>query len=246
MTTATTSTATTTGIVISSAPRESSVEAASSAQSVPALPRCRELAAAPRRAEGDGPRRPHRPRQAASRTKLATRRHRPRRRRRASAKARNTATKPSPPKARRCATQPARSTGSASTDRRRSRARNPRHKANAGGDVHAWSRVTIQTRPRLGCERRLGPSLGNCIGAIPHSASIDIWDPTPVTSPGPPDILHHRAQGTIMMALAKEFLFNSVRAFRLCEHGAGLLGLPRGSRDRFHSGASKSRRGARC
>ena len=53
-------------------------EAAAPAQGVPALPRPRELAAAARGAEGHGPRRPDRPRQAPAGAALAAGRHRPR------------------------------------------------------------------------------------------------------------------------------------------------------------------------
>ena len=43
----------------------------------------------------------------------------------------------------------------------------------------------------------------------------------------------HRAQSSIQMALAKEFLFNTVRAFRICERAADELAIDRKVRKSF-------------
>ena len=47
--------------------------------------------------------------------------------------------------------------------------------------------------------------------------------------------VHHnlRAESCIVDALANEFLFNAVRAYRICKHGAGELGIPRVQRKNF-------------
>lgn len=45
--------------------------------------------------------------------------------------------------------------------------------------------------------------------------------------------LDGRAQATILRALAKEFLFNAVRALRICEHAAGELAIDREVRMSF-------------
>lgn len=42
-----------------------------------------------------------------------------------------------------------------------------------------------------------------------------------------------RDPARIQMALAKDFLFNAMRAYRVCERGAGLLELDREERKRF-------------
>jgi hypothetical protein len=46
-------------------------------------------------------------------------------------------------------------------------------------------------------------------------------------------IKDHRAAPRIQMALAKSFLFNLVRAHRICEHGVGSLTIDRAERTRF-------------
>jgi hypothetical protein len=51
-----------------------------------------------------------------------------------------------------------------------------------------------------------------------------------VTGSGQEDF---RAAGRVQMALAKSFVFNAVRARRICEHGAGSLSVERAERGLF-------------
>jgi hypothetical protein len=56
------------------------------------------------------------------------------------------------------------------------------------------------------------------------------------SAPFPQEIRAMRASATVRMALAKSFVFNVVRAGRICEHGAQFLDVDRGDRVRFLKG----------